>query len=102
MSLHVDIVEQSVTINRTFWTEQINKNTINSPGGADESQQENWYYYFFSSQSVPGTGDKDKDDDKGMTIEEKKEAERQRWSERKKTRPGVDKVKPKIWFKYSL
>ena len=30
-------------------------------------------------QSVPGTGDKDKEEDKGMTIEEKKEAERQRW-----------------------
>ena len=29
-------------------------------------------------QSVPGTGDKDKEEDKGMTIEEKKEAERQR------------------------
>jgi len=27
---------------------------------------------------VPGTGDDKKDDDKGMTMEEKKEAERQR------------------------
>ena len=28
---------------------------------------------------MPGTGDKDKEEDKGMTIEEKKEAERQRY-----------------------
>ena len=32
----------------------------------------------FSLQSVPGTGDKEDKEDKGMTIEEKKEAERQR------------------------
>ena len=31
-----------------------------------------------SVQSVPGTGDKEDKEDKGMTIEEKKEAERQR------------------------
>ena len=33
---------------------------------------------FCSPQSVPGTGDKEDKEDKGMTIEEKKEAERQR------------------------
>ena len=36
-------------------------------------------------QSVPGTGDKEDKEDKGMTIEEKKEAERQRWNFRSQT-----------------
>ena len=37
-------------------------------------------FHLILFQSVPGTGDKEKDEDKGMTIEEKKEAERQRYS----------------------
>ena len=43
-----------------------------------KNQKDILCFYKYLFQSVPGTGDKDKDDDKGMTIEEKKEAERQR------------------------
>ena len=49
---------------RKYW------NLLN--GGDDDDSGD------YSVQSVPGTGDKEDKEDKGMTIEEKKEAERQR------------------------
>ena len=55
-----------------------------NPMGSMPVSIELWYLVrlmirgFCSPQSVPGTGDKEDKEDKGMTIEEKKEAERQR------------------------